>query len=368
MGGRQLISNNPYAWRVVSPYGIGQSWTWGAQRPVPWSHAQSIHQTIALNNQLNQEAQAAVNAKEPKHNIWQDDALESAMSTLDLGEKGRPVDNTNAVQPVVSNASAGKRPASKFASFRKSIGIKSSEERAVSKVEKKISAGSQLRDAIVAEEIGRWPDEEARQIVSQYQEKVGMAAKIQDLRARFPLQYLHLLKAGYFEPIPVAWAGQASNPLKFSVEASAGWRGITPNWRGYEDLAEERLYWVLNHREGSVGMRLKPDFISAMNMARQRMASAVEPPPLYFSADDTCNVQHTGTGYSKQVLPPPFQPFDRPEVPTDDTMILLDVSGSMDFDPVRPNYDQYLITGYSKSPQPKNKGTYIEHITSLSIS
>jgi hypothetical protein len=37
-------------------------------------------------------------------------------------------------------------------------------------------------------------------------------------------------------------------------------------------------------------------------------------------------------------------------------MILLDVSGSMDFDPVRPNYNQYLITGYSRSTQPKNKG------------
>jgi len=33
----------------------------------------------------------------------------------------------------------------------------------------------------------------------------------------------------------------------------------------------------------------------------------------------------------------------------------LDVSGSMDFDPIRPNYDQYMITGYSKSTQPKNK-------------
>jgi hypothetical protein len=38
-------------------------------------------------------------------------------------------------------------------------------------------------------------------------------------------------------------------------------------------------------------------------------------------------------------------------------MILLDVSGSMDFDPVRPNYNEYLITGYSRSTQPKNKGS-----------
>lgn len=183
-----------------------------------------------------------------------------------------------------------------------------------------------------------------------------MTRKIADLRARAPTQYLHLLRAGYFEPIPVDWAKRASNPLKFSIEAAGGWRGITPQWRGYEDTAEERLYWVLNHREGSAGTRIKPDMISTMDMARARMASAVEPPPAYFSENDICHVQHTSKGYSKQVMPPPFRPFDAPEVPTDDTMILLDVSGSMDFDPVRPNYDEYLITGYSHSTQPKNKG------------
>ncbi len=113
----------------------------------------------------------------------------------------------------------------------------------------------------------------------------------------------------------------------------------------------------MNHREGSIGTRLKPDFISAMDMARARMATAVEPPPEYYSAADTCNTQHTSAAYSKQVLPPPFVAYDRPEVPTDDTMILLDVSGSMDFDPLRPIYDQYLITGYSRSTQPKNKGS-----------
>ena len=91
-------------------------------------------------------------------------------------------------------------------------------------------------------------------------------------------------------------------------------------------------------------------------MARARMATAVEPPPQYFSATDICHVQHTSAGYSKQVMPPPFVGYDRPEMPTDDTMILLDVSGSMDFEPSRPNYNQYLITGYSKTTQPKNKG------------
>jgi hypothetical protein len=96
---------------------------------------------------------------------------------------------------------------------------------------------------------------------------------------------------------------------------------------------------------------MKPDQISEMEMARTRMASAgqsstpapksstdlraVEPPPQYFSDDDQCHVQHTAVGYSKQVMPSRFEAHDRPEMPTDDTMILLDVSGSMDFEPVR---------------------------------
>ncbi|KAK0782291.1 hypothetical protein LTR75_014438 [Friedmanniomyces endolithicus] len=85
------------------------------------------------------------------------------------------------------------------------------------------------------------------------------------------------------------------------------------------------------------------------------MATAVEPPPIYSSSDDTCHLQHTSEGYSKQVMPAPFHAFDRPETSTDDTMILLDVSGSMDFDPVRPVYDQYMITRWMRSTQPKNK-------------
>ena len=59
---------------------------------------------------------------------------------------------------------------------------------------------------------------------------------------------------------------QNSNPLKFSIEAAAGWRGITPAWRRYEDTADERLYRVLNHRVRGVGKRMKPDFISEMNI------------------------------------------------------------------------------------------------------
>lgn len=364
-----LFSKNPYKFRVVSPYGYYQS-AWGQlQSPKPGYHAKSIHQTIALNNSLNAEAQANIDAREPKLNIWEDDTLDAAMSKLNItlaNEKKRPIkapdekssDETRHRAASSSGNEHAEKPAkaSRLSSFRKSMGIKSSDERAVAKTEKIVDQGHELRNAILAEERGRWPDEQWRHIVAVYQEKVGMTKMIAALRAHRPIQYLHLLRAGYFEPIPVAWANQISNPLKFSIEAAAGWRGITPTWRGYEDTAEERLYWVLNHREGSVGMRMKPDFISEMNMARARMARAVEPPPEYYSVNDTCHVQHTSAGYSKQVMPPPFVPFDRPELPTDDTMILLDVSGSMDFDPLRPMYDQYLVTGWVRSTQPKNKG------------
>ena len=358
-----LFSSNPYRLRVVSPYGFNRS-VWGPQRPSPKWHAQSIHQTIALNNRLNVEAQSNIDSKEPKVSIWDESAGEAAMSRLSMGptnsEKPRVQgnDEKGSGERQDSVAESADRPSkpSRFSSFRKSIGIKSSKEREIKKTEKMIDRSNELRDAILAEEEGRWPDGQWRYIVDVYQDKVGMTAKIAKLRNDHPIQYLHLLRAGYFEPIPVAWANSASNPLKFSIEAAAGWRGITPAWRGYEDTAEERLYWVLNHRQGSQGTRMKPDFISAMDMARARMERAVEPPPEYYSANDTCHVQHTSDGYSKQVMPAPFVNVDRPALPTDDTMILLDVSGSMDFDPVRPLYDQYLITRYVSSTQPKNKG------------
>ena len=377
-----LFSSNPYRLRVVSPYGYYQS-AW-AQRPSATFHAQAIHQTIDLNNKLNAEAQTKIDAKEPTVNIWdEENSLEGAMSRASIAspmdsKSSFPADKKSASekQPLsgrdekrgsiadlngASSANGNGEKAAKTSKFslRKSLGIKSSDERAVAKTGKVIEKGRELRNAILLEEAGRWPDAEWRNMVAIYQDKVCMTKKIADLRRRHPTQYLHLLRAGYFEPIPVAWANSNSNPLKFSIEAAAGWRGITPTWRGYEDTAEERLYWVLNHREGSVGMRMKPDRISEMNMALARMATAVEPPPEYFSANDTCHLQHTSAGYSKQVMPPPFVAYDRPEVATDDTMILLDVSGSMDFDPLRPNYDKYLITGYSRSTQPKNKGTSI---------
>ncbi|THW56720.1 hypothetical protein D6D20_08527 [Aureobasidium pullulans] len=361
-----LFSNNPYLLRITSPYGFGGS-SWSRSHPQPSYHVKFIHQTIQLNNSLNHEAQRKVDALEPRNSIWEDRVPEMAMSQLSVTSEKDKLHNGNddikccppekgKLPPTSRNNDLPESTkVSRFSAFRKAVGIKSSEERAVAKTEKEYNKGLEIRNNILQEEAARWPDHDTRQIVAAYQNKVGMETKIAHLRACQPLQYLHLLRAGYFEPIPVAWADQQSNILTFSIEAAGGWRGITPSWRGYEDTAEERLYWVLNHREGPAGVRMKPDFISEMNMARDRMAKAVEPPPDYYSANDTCHLQHTSEGYSKQVMPPPFRSSDRPEVPTDDTMILLDVSGSMDFDPLRPNYDQYLITGYSHSTQPKNK-------------
>ena len=219
-----LFTSNPYINRVVSPYGYQQyrsNWAWGyQQRPVPKYHARAIHQTISLNNQLNRDAQASIDAKEPQHNIWKEDELHESLENMHLGDKKRLSSIASA-----SNQSESARPAepaksSKLSSFRKSIGIKSSEERAVSKVEKGVAKWTALRNGILAEEDGRWPDEQWRELVMNYQAKVGMSNKIAELRDKSPTQYLHLLRAGYFEPIPVAWANQNSNPLKFSIEVS----------------------------------------------------------------------------------------------------------------------------------------------------
>lgn len=351
--GGALFNSNPYTFNVVSPYGYNNGFAssyYYRPSPRPEYHAQNIHQTINMNNRLNRQAQMDIDSQEPKINIWDETALDDAMAKLTVSnndEKSQSTGKTDqksrdekrrSVPGIPESGSAadqGKK-SKRMSGFKKALGLKSPEEKAISKAQKMFAAGHELRNAILREEEGRWPDESTKHIVAVYQEKVGMAGKIAHLRDHQPIQYLHLLRAGYFEPIPVAWADQASNPLKFSIEAAGGWRGITPAWRGYEDTAEERLYWVLNHREGPAGIRMKPDFISEMNMARDRMAKAVEPPPEYYSSNDTCHLQHTSEGYSKQVMPPPFRAYDRPETPTDDTMLLVDVSGSMDFDPVRP--------------------------------
>ncbi|KAH8678159.1 hypothetical protein BX600DRAFT_479497 [Xylariales sp. PMI_506] len=365
-----LLKNNPYSSGVVSPYGPGAGYQTNlngrtSMRPLPNYHFQWIHQTIDLHSKLNEEAQKRVDAMEPKKSLWVDDELAVLMDELSAGDStqssrgtghhqgkaSRPHSNSKSL--ISKASSSGEASTSKLLSFKKAIGIKSAQTEDVTATLSPL----ELRNAILAEEKNRWPDEEWRTIVKAYQDKVGLTSRIAELRASRPLQYWHLLKAGYFEPIPAAWTDRDSNPLKFSIDAAGGWRGITPTWRGYEDLAEERLYWVLNHREGgaSSGTEMKPDFVSAMNMARKRMLRAVEPPPLYFSPDDACHQQHTSEGYSRQVMPAPFRPRDRPEASTDDTMILLDISASMDTVTMRPNYEQYLITGYTRTTQPKNK-------------
>ncbi|RAK95265.1 uncharacterized protein BO80DRAFT_429988 [Aspergillus ibericus CBS 121593] len=330
-----VFTNNPYR-RLPTPFGISN---YVMRRPDPFRYTASVRQTLSLNATLNMRAQTAVNSMEPQCNIWEMDDP----AVADQGTSS--VEKTGSVE-------TGKH--SKLSSFKKALSMRSA-EKAAAKADKLTARAWELRNAILREENGRWPDWEMREIVTIYQDRVGMTQKIAELRTQYPLEYLHLLRAGYFEPIPVDWATRISNPLKFRIDAPAGWRGITPTWRGYENTAEERLYWVLNHRVGSKGAWMKPDFISAMDMARRRMATAVEPPPAYYSPDDTFRLQDASEEYSRQVMPAPFRAFDLPETAADNTMILLDVSGSMEFDPLRPVYKEYLITGFTSSTQPKNK-------------
>ncbi len=353
--------------------------SWSPPRPRADLYTEYVRQTIELNAFLNAKAESEINAKEPEVSIWEIDNLAKAANALSLEKSAGRSDTPEASWASTEKGAKAQPQQEPLATpstnksdrrqswFKKMIMKKTPEEKEAHRLEKLSARCGTLRNSILQEEHARWPTQDWRRLVADYQNKVGMTRKIAKLREKYPIQYLHLLSAGYFEPIPVAWADQASNPLKFRIEGMEGWRGITPTWRGYEDTAEERLYWVLNHREGTEGARLKPDMISALNMARQRMMCAVEPPPQYFSAADTCHVQHTSSGYSKQVMAPPFRAFDAPETAADDTMILLDVSGSMDFDPMRPNYNDYLITGYSRSTQPKNKGKITNAIRSSAL-
>lgn len=334
----RLFMKNPYSTGVISPYSPSNSTFCEVQKPDPEYHATFIRQTLKLNATLNAKAQAAVDGQEPRFNIW-----ESSHS-------GAWLSPPKTLSPATMEHTSRTKPF-KFAGLKRALSFKSAEEQAIIKIIK----GLQLRSSILEEERGRWPDRNTRQIVANYQEDMGITALITHLRANKPLQYLRLLRAGYFEPIPVAWATLTSNPLRFTIDAAVGWRGITPAWRGFENTAEERLHWVLNHRTADSGARSKPDMISALDMARARMASAVEPPPAYYSAGDTCRRQLRFRGYSNQVMPPPVRPVDEPQMRTDD-MILLDASGSMDFVPMRTVYKQYLITGFARSIQPRNKG------------
>lgn len=305
-------------------------------------------ETIRLNSSLNATAQRIANQYEPTENIWEVEDEPVAANDGDGSDTAHH--RSDSLKPSI------------LTQMRRSLSLRSSEERESTRKAKRREEYRELRHTILAEEAGRWPDPESRRIVTEYQEHLGLTQRIAALRVHRPMQYLHLLRAGYFEPIPVAWAKQNSNPLKFRIEAAEGWRGITPTWRGYENTAEERLYWVLNHRDESTNgseprQWLKPDVISALEMARTRMATAVDLPPVYEALDDICQTQTpSAVGYSRQVMPSPLRAIDAPELPTDNTMILLDVSGSMDFDPVRPSYEQYMVTRYERTMQPKNKG------------
>ncbi|KAJ5505350.1 hypothetical protein N7453_004307 [Penicillium expansum] len=344
-----LIMKNPYS-RVPSAFPIAAPGSSSAARPTLTCYNQYLHKTIRLNATLNAAAQVAIDAKEPTSTIWDTEDPEISVPTEADGTA-----SSNTQQPAAQRLDPSTPPAEgskpfAFGSLKKMLSKKTPEKKA----EKAAIHTKGLRKAILEEEQGRWPNQELRQIVATYQETVGMSQKIADLRTRHPIQYLHLLRAGYFEPIPVTWAKSTFNPLKLSIDAIGGWRGVTPDWRGYNDLAEERLYWVMKNKEGIVGNKMKPDLISAMSMARSRMESAIEIPTEYFSRDDICKVQSISETYSEQVVPP-FRHSGEPAVPLDETMILLGVSESMNSAPLRPNYNEHLITGFSASKQPKSK-------------
>lgn len=203
--------SNPYRFKIVSPFGpgtisSGTAYVGGSlqgsrnsspyQKPVPKYHTQAIQQMIKLNAELNLEAQRNIEAREPKGSIWAD------------------VDTSN-LEKWQKAEEPGPSRASRLSRAMDILHIKSPEQRAAQEAQR-------LKDLIIAEELGRWPGDECRNIVRVYQEKTQMAQKIAHLRSHCPIQYLHLLRAGYFEPIPVAWADKASNPLKFTVDAAAG--------------------------------------------------------------------------------------------------------------------------------------------------
>lgn len=337
----RLRSNNPYTSDVISCYGLVGTTLNGSPRPEPENHVTFLQQTLALNKTLNEKAEMSVQALEPSFNIWELEQLESLVS------------NMSSSRPTTGACNSEKH--SKRSSFRKALSVRSSDERAAGKIKKKFSGGFDLRDEIIEEENGRWQTEWDRKIVKAYQNQIGIVQTTAEMRAKRPLQYLHLLRAGYFEPIPAAWQASSSNMLKFSINASVGWRGVTPAWRDFTTIAEERLYWVQNNQDGT-RVTLKDSPFSYVDKARARMDSAEPVPVSYQSPRDTCHIQHTSSqGYSKQVVPRAIR-WRQPKLATEDTMILLNVSGSMDAAPMCPIYTKYLITGRRKATQPKSNG------------
>jgi len=194
-----MFTSNPYVRNVISPY--GQPWNratnsnyMGAYyraQPIPAAHYANIVQTVALNKELNDKAQATIDAMEPKQNIWQRDVMERPA----MAEKGQ------SQQSIIAPAPNEKKP--KFLSrLLSSSSTPSSSSTSTAKLPKDVPSAEELVQSILREETARWPDE-WRDIVRQYQIKTGMLNKIAHLRLVAPIQYLHLLRAGYFEPIPV---------------------------------------------------------------------------------------------------------------------------------------------------------------------
>jgi hypothetical protein len=221
-------------------------------------------------------------------------------------------------------------------------------------MKKKFAGPSELRDEILAEEQGRWQDDNDKYIVTAYQESIGIIQEVAELRTKRPVQYLHLLRAGYFEPIITSWEGQVPSLLSFSIDSAAGWRGFTPTWRGFKTIAEERLYWVLSHRKGQKAYS-KPSSTAEIDQARERIATAIQPAQIYERPDEVSLVSGGSQRYSSQV-PMPIHTRGAPISPRDETMILLDTSSSMDTFPMCPEYTQYLITSHTKVDQPRSKG------------
>lgn len=338
-------NHNPYSFKITSPFSLVNFPLTGMAKPDPHYHLEFIEQTRAMDSTLNAAAEEAIQALEPTFNIWDLEQLESFVSNM----------STNRRSSMGSDGGLDKT--SKRSGFRKAFSMKSSDERTAIKMKKKFAGPSELRDEIIAEEQGRWQDSNDKQIVTTYQENIGITQTVAELRKHQPVQYLHLLRGGYFEPIMTSWEGQVPNSLSFTIDAAAGWRGFTPTWRGYNTIAEERLYWVLGNRPRKQKYN-KPALETELDKARSRMATAVQPGHVYESPDEINLVLNGSPRYSDQV-PMSLSGRKIPISPRDETMVLLETSSLMDSPPMKPEYTQYLITSHTKVNQPRSKGEFL---------
>ncbi|KAF7982305.1 hypothetical protein HWV62_28984 [Athelia sp. TMB] len=184
------------------------------------------------------------------------------------------------------------------------------------------------------EENRRWPTAQEREIAVRYQAAVGL----QHLAISRDKRYLKRLSMGYFEPIPLAWSQDmyGRNPL---VQPCAGF-GIGK----YEDGAEERLYWTLNHavHDGKPRLKSMPRTeAQELLLAARRGRRAQTIDMSYISDGDAFqgNRRYKQKGYTRQV---PAIPVHRAVYEMQhnvhegkvqvDTMVLLDGSSSMGWD------------------------------------